>query len=53
VTISKIQTIRNIQTLPWAPLCVDTPLMTPTTIYCTYRRTSFFRRRRFLRFWRI
>jgi len=25
--------------------------MTPTTIYRTYRRTSFFRRRRFLRFW--
>jgi len=24
-----------------------------TTIYCTYRRTSFFRRRRFLRFWTI
>ena len=27
--------------------------MTPTTIYRTYRRTSFFRRRRFLRFWTI
>jgi len=25
--------------------------MTPTTIYRSYRRTSFFRRRRFLRFW--
>jgi len=24
--------------------------MTPTMIYCTYRRTSFFRQRRFLRF---
>jgi len=27
--------------------------MTPTKIYHTYRRTSFFRRRRFLRFWTI
>jgi len=27
--------------------------MTPTTIYRTYRRTYFFRRRRFLRFWTI
>ena len=27
--------------------------MTPTTIYRTYRRNSFFRRRRFLRFWKI
>ena len=27
--------------------------MTPTIIYRTYRRTSFFRRRRFLRFWTI
>jgi len=27
--------------------------MTPTTIYRTYRRTSFFWRRRFLRFWTI
>jgi len=27
--------------------------MTPTTIYRTYRRASFFRRRRFLRFWTI
>ena len=27
--------------------------MTPSTIYRTYRRTSFFRRRRFLMFWTI
>ena len=27
--------------------------VTPTTIYRTYRRTSFFRRRRFLMFWTI
>ena len=27
--------------------------MAPTTIYRTYRRTSFFRQRRFLRFWTI
>jgi len=33
--------------------CLCQNSMTPMTIYCTYRRISFFRWRRFLRFWTI